>query len=174
MKQLPTREGEEGSPHLTTCRSWTGAPGSGKGTNTKFIMRERSLTAPPIVMSDLLQSPEAQAIKAAGGLVGDMDEVVEILFSTLLQPKYASGVVVDGFPRSPGQALMLKMLHDNLLQVHREGGRTGAHPRPIFRICVLFVDQDVSVGRQVPKIVLHLVSGLSQPLQPNSVSSLRE
>jgi adenylate kinase len=31
-----------------------GAPGSGKGTNTPFILRERGITAPPIVMSDLL------------------------------------------------------------------------------------------------------------------------
>ena len=30
-----------------------GAPGSGKGTNTPFILRERGLTAAPIVMSDL-------------------------------------------------------------------------------------------------------------------------
>jgi hypothetical protein len=31
-----------------------GAPGSGKGTNTPFILRERGITAPPIVMSELL------------------------------------------------------------------------------------------------------------------------
>ena len=39
-----------------------GAPGSGKGTNTPFILRERGLTAPPIVMSELLNSPEMTAI----------------------------------------------------------------------------------------------------------------
>ena len=128
-----------------------GAPGSGKGTNTAFIQRERSLTSQPIVMSDLLQSPEAQAIKAAGGLVGDR-EVASILLHELLDEKYrASGVVVDGFPRSSGQAHMLKLLHDKLFELHRAEGRRGLHPRPIFRICVLFVDRDVSVSRQLAR-----------------------
>ncbi|MDV7395957.1 hypothetical protein RZS08_31485, partial [Arthrospira platensis SPKY1] len=36
-----------------------GAPGAGKGTHTEFIMRFRHLTARPIVVSDLLKSPEA-------------------------------------------------------------------------------------------------------------------
>jgi hypothetical protein len=40
-----------------------GAPGAGKGTNTAFIMKERHLTAKPIVVSDLLDSPEARAAK---------------------------------------------------------------------------------------------------------------
>ena len=35
-----------------------GAPGAGKGTNTPFIHKIRGLTTPPIVMSDLLTSPE--------------------------------------------------------------------------------------------------------------------
>ena len=46
-----------------------GAPGSGKGTQTRFIMGLRGLTCPPIVMSSLLNTPEAQRIKDAGGLV---------------------------------------------------------------------------------------------------------
>jgi adenylate kinase len=53
-----------------------GAPGAGKGTNTAFISRARGLTCPPIVISTLLDSPEARAIKDAGQLVGDR-EVVE-------------------------------------------------------------------------------------------------
>ncbi len=31
-----------------------GAPGAGKGTNTSFIMKYRDLTAPPVVVSELL------------------------------------------------------------------------------------------------------------------------
>ena len=34
----------------------SGAPGSGKGTNTKLIMKERGMSAPPVVVSDLLNS----------------------------------------------------------------------------------------------------------------------
>lgn len=44
-----------------------GAPGAGKGTNTAFIMKERHLTAKPIVVSDLLDSPEARAAKVYMG-----------------------------------------------------------------------------------------------------------
>ena len=60
-----------------------GAPGSGKGTNTPFILRERSINAPPIVTSDLLTSPAMQKIKDQGGLVGDR-EVVGLLLRKLL------------------------------------------------------------------------------------------
>ncbi|HAV13186.1 MAG TPA: adenylate kinase, partial [Opitutae bacterium] len=76
-----------------------GAPGAGKGTNTNFIMQYRDLTAPPLVVSDLLHSPEAERLKDAGMLVGDR-EVVEILFRRLLDPVYQSGAAVDGFPRT--------------------------------------------------------------------------
>ena len=40
-----------------------GAPGSGKGTNSDFIRKVRGITAPPIVISQLLETPEARAIK---------------------------------------------------------------------------------------------------------------
>ena len=39
------------------------APGAGKGTNTSFILKTRGLTCPPIVVSELLDSPEDRAIK---------------------------------------------------------------------------------------------------------------
>src|SRR5882762_3231760 len=48
-----------------------GAPGAGKGTNTAFIAKTRSPTCPPIVISALLDSPEAQAVKDLGNMVGD-------------------------------------------------------------------------------------------------------
>src|SRR5213082_3749393 len=62
-----------------------GAPGAGKGTNTPFIAKTRDITAPPIVISSLLDSPEAVAIKNAGKLVGDR-EVITLLFQELLKP----------------------------------------------------------------------------------------
>src|SRR6185312_2396576 len=52
-----------------------GAPGAGKGTNTNFIAKVRGLTCQPIVMSSLLNSPEAKALKDAGNMVGDRDVV---------------------------------------------------------------------------------------------------
>ena len=71
-----------------------GAPGSGKGTNTPFITRERGLTAPPIVMSDLFDTPEMRKLKDEGKFIGDR-EAVELLLKELLKPVYQSGVVVD-------------------------------------------------------------------------------
>ena len=62
-----------------------GAPGAGKGTNTPFIAKTRDITAPPIVISNLLRSPQAVAIKNAGGMVGDR-EVISLLFEELLEP----------------------------------------------------------------------------------------
>src|ERR1700686_3125821 len=50
-----------------------GAPGAGKGTNTAFITKTRGLTCPPIVISSLLNSPEAKALKDAGTMVGDRE-----------------------------------------------------------------------------------------------------
>ncbi len=52
-----------------------GAPGAGKGTNTAFITKTRGLTCPPIVISSLLDTPEAKALKDAGNMVGDREVV---------------------------------------------------------------------------------------------------
>ena len=130
-----------------------GAPGAGKGTNTQFIMRERGITAPPIVMSDLLNSPEMEAIKATGGLVSDR-EVVELLVSELLSEKYRTGVVVDGFPRTRAQANIVRKLYDRMManyNIHKDSEQAAIFQRPIFRICVLYVDMTESIGRQLAR-----------------------
>src|SRR5690606_12255155 len=67
-----------------------GAPGAGKGTQTRFIMDYKGLTASPIVISDLLQSPEAKRLKDAGMMVGDR-EVTELLLRELIQPENRTG-----------------------------------------------------------------------------------
>jgi adenylate kinase len=137
-----------------------GAPGSGKGTNTPFILRERGLTAPPIVVSDLLDTPEMRALKDRGQFVGDR-EVIEALLRKLLEPAYQTGVVVDGFPRTKVQAEAVKLLHDRIMQLRSTywGTPTGKRfRRPIFRITVLFVGEQTSVERQLNRgreIVAH-------------------
>ena len=78
-----------------------GAPGSGKGTNTPYIMKSRGITAAPIVISKLLSSPEAKKIKDAGGMVGDR-EVVALLLQRLLDPMYQSGVGRGWFSSNAG------------------------------------------------------------------------
>jgi adenylate kinase len=137
-----------------------GAPGAGKGTNTPFILRERGLTAPPIVVSDLLDTPEMRALKDRGQFVGDR-EVIEALLRKLLEPDYQTGVVVDGFPRTRVQAEAVKLLHDRIMQLRSTywGTPTGKRfRRPIFRITVLFVGEQTSVERQLRRgrdIVAH-------------------
>lgn len=130
-----------------------GAPGSGKGTNTPFIMRERGIDAPPIVMSSLLDSPEMRALKDQGRMVGDY-EAVDALLHELLDDQYKVGVVVDGFPRTPVQVACVKMLHDKMLELRREFFNKPIGPRfrrPIFRVVVLFVDEEVSIQRQLKR-----------------------
>jgi len=130
-----------------------GAPGSGKGTNTPFILRERGLTAPPIVVSDLLDAPEMRALKDRGQFVGDR-EVIEALLRKLLEPEYQTGVVVDGFPRTKVQAEAVKLLHDRMMQLRSSHWGTPLGKRfrrPIFRITVLFVGEQTSVERQLSR-----------------------
>ncbi len=128
-----------------------GAPGAGKGTNTRFIAKARGLTCGPIVISALLDSPEARRFKDAGSLVGDR-EVMDLLFHRLLQPQYRDGVILDGFPRTKVQVECLKLLVDKMHALRREFYRTplGIHFRqPTIHIMVLFVDEATSVARQL-------------------------
>jgi adenylate kinase len=130
-----------------------GAPGAGKGTNTPFILKARDLTCKPIVVSSLLTSPEAQRIKNAGGIVGDR-EVIGILFRKLLDSEYVNGAVIDGFPRTKVQVECLKLLHDKLLQLHREFYDTPLRVhfrKPLYHIMVLFVDEKESIARQLKR-----------------------
>jgi adenylate kinase len=130
-----------------------GAPGAGKGTNTPFIARARGITAPPIVVSSLLTSPVAVAIKNAGGMVGDR-EVIQLLFEELLQPQYHDGVIIDGFPRTTVQAECLKMLYHAMLELNSAFRHTPLaryFRKPMFRIVLLFVSEEVSLTRQLKR-----------------------
>ncbi|OAM89101.1 nucleoside monophosphate kinase [Termitidicoccus mucosus] len=130
-----------------------GAPGAGKGTNTAFILKARGLTCPPIVISALLDTPEARRIKDTGGMVGDR-EVIGILFRELLRPEYRDGVLLDGFPRTKVQVECLKMLVGKMHELRHEFFHTpiGIHFRhPTIHIMVLFVDEKISVERQLKR-----------------------
>lgn len=130
-----------------------GAPGAGKGTHTRFILRSRGLTCPPIVVSALLDSPEARKIKDDGGMVGDK-EVVGIMLRELLKPQYRDGAVLDGFPRTDVQVECLKMLVDKVVQLHGEYANTPLainFRRPTIHAMVLFVGEKTSVDRQLQR-----------------------
>jgi adenylate kinase len=130
-----------------------GAPGSGKGTNTAFIAKARGLTCGPIVISALLDSPEAKRLKDGGNMVGDR-EVISLLFHKLLEPQFRDGVVLDGFPRTKVQVECLKLLVDKMHQLRREFYNTSLSiyfRQPTIHIMVLFVDEKTSVERQLKR-----------------------
>ena len=128
-----------------------GAPGAGKGTNTAFISKIRGLTCGPIVVSSLLDSPEARRLKDTGNMVGDR-EVVGLLLRELLKAEYGDGVILDGFPRTKVQVECLKLLVDKMHQLRQEFANTplGLQFRqPTIHIMGLFVDEKTSVERQL-------------------------
>ena len=130
-----------------------GAPGAGKGTNSDFIRKVRGIDAPPIVISKLLNTPEARAVKSRGGMVGDR-EVVSILLRKLLEPEQQNGALLDGFPRTKVQVECLKLLYDEMIALRREFYDTQEvihFKQPIFQIMVLFVDEAESVARQLKR-----------------------
>lgn len=130
-----------------------GAPGSGKGTNTPYIVQTRGITAPPIVISKLLTTPEANKIKDSGGMVGDR-QVVNLLLFELLNSVYETGVVVDGFPRTKVQVECLKLFYHKMVELRKEFLKTqiGEYfKQPMFHLVLLFVDEKVSVERQLSR-----------------------
>jgi len=130
-----------------------GAPGSGKGTNTGFIMDARGFTCPPIVVSSLLTSPEARNIIDGGGMVGDR-EVVGILFRRMLREEFRDGAVLDGFPRTKVQVECMKLLVEKLNSLHREFQGTSLarfFRAPIIHVMVLFVEEHTSIDRQLAR-----------------------
>ncbi len=131
------------------CIFWlNGAPGAGKGTNTALIMERRGFVAGPVVVSDLLQTPEVRKIMDAGLLVGDK-EVMELLFKKLTEPAFRPGVIVDGFPRTQIQCDCLKLLFNKLNALNAAAPAT--FPKPDFHVLVLDVSEAVAVERQLKR-----------------------
>ncbi len=152
-KNLIAEYGEESLSFPKEIFWLNGAPGSGKGTNTKFIMSTRSITADPIVVSGLLKTPAAKKVIDSGKLVGDR-EVTELVFSELLKPVNQKGVIVDGFPRTLVQVNCLKMLYMKLKELRAKYKNTefsNGFRRPKFHIVVLFIDEKESVARQIKR-----------------------
>ena len=128
-----------------------GAPGAGKGTNSEFIAKTRGLTCEPIIISTLLDSHEARALKDLGNMVGDR-EVVGLVLRRLLREEYQHGVILDGFPRTKVQVECLKLLVNKMHELRREFYNTplSIHFRhPTIHIMVLFVDEMEAVARQL-------------------------
>ncbi len=117
-----------------------GPPGAGKGTQARML--EEAFGLVQLSTGDLLRAAvaagtpaglAAKTVMEAGGLVSD-EIVLAILKDRMAEPDTARGVILDGFPRTAGQAKAL----DTLLA--DAGGRVTA-------AISLEVDDAAMVGR---------------------------
>ena len=99
-----------------------GPPGGGKGTQAERFARERGL--PKISTGDMLregikeQNPvalEAKKLMDRGELVDD-GTIIAIVRDRLTRPDTRPGFVLDGFPRTVGQAAALDRLMEERAQ----------------------------------------------------------
>ncbi len=97
-----------------------GAPGSGKGTQARFICERYGIVQ--ISTGDMLRAAvqagtelgkKAKAIMDAGELVPD-ELILALIRERIAQPDCAAGFLLDGFPRTIAQAEGLEKMGVNL------------------------------------------------------------
>jgi adenylate kinase len=117
-----------------------GPPGAGKGTQARML--EEAFGLVQLSTGDLLRGAvaagtqaglAAKAVMERGELVSD-EIVLAVLKERLDQPDVAAGIILDGFPRTAGQAAAL----DDLM-----AGRG----QQIDAVISLAVDDEAMVGR---------------------------
>ncbi|AWD21475.1 adenylate kinase [Pseudogemmobacter blasticus] len=93
-----------------------GPPGAGKGTQARILEEDFGLIQ--LSTGDLLRAAvasgseagrRAKSVMDAGGLVSD-EIVLAILRDRMAAPDVARGIILDGFPRTDGQASALDVL----------------------------------------------------------------
>lgn len=128
------------SAHLPQRIVWlSGSPGSGKGTHTRMLIDCFELYQEPLIASSLLKTPQMLE-KINQGLLLDDGTVTTAVFEALKNPLYQSGILVDGFPRTDGQAYAIEWFYKKLLIEGRQ---------PQFISVVLLTSEAVSLERQL-------------------------
>jgi len=119
-----------------------GAPGAGKGTQAVRIAETHGI--PHISTGEMLRSAiaagselgqKAKEIVESGALVPD-ELIVEVIRERLSQPDACAGFVLDGFPRTIGQAEALDVLLTELV-------------RPLEIVLELELEQETAVERML-------------------------
>ena len=122
-----------------------GAPGSGKGTQAKFLTEKYNI--PEISTGDLLRAAvaaktplgrQAKAVMDAGQLVPN-DIVMGMIRERITRTDAENGFILDGFPRNMEQAEALDMLLNQL-------------GRPIDVVLQINVDFDLLMQRMVGRL----------------------
>lgn len=122
-----------------------GAPGSGKGTQAKYLTEKYHI--PLISTGDLLraavaaQTPlgrQAKTIMDAGQLVPN-DIVIGMIRERITRPDADQGFVLDGFPRNMAQAIAVDNILDKL-------------GRPIDAVLQFDVDAEMLIQRMIGRL----------------------
>jgi len=122
-----------------------GAPGSGKGTQAKYLTEKYHI--PQISTGDLLraavaaQTPlgrQAKTIMDAGQLVPN-DIVIGMIRERIIRPDADQGFILDGFPRNIAQAEALDSILDKL-------------GRPIDAVLHFDVDAEQLIQRMIGRL----------------------
>jgi adenylate kinase len=145
-----------------------GSPGSGKGTQSKYITRW--LGIPQISTGDMLREEMRQGSELGAAVTGTMrsgklvsDEVVNRMVKTRIQqPDCAAGFILDGYPRTLAQAKKMEFLL-------REVGADGV-------VIHLIVDYNEIIsrmsGRRVCPVCGTLYNSVSRPPKVEGICDL--
>jgi adenylate kinase family enzyme len=142
---LESKHGKENLVYPREIIWMIGPPGAGKSTLATFLSEQRSYKSKPIVLREICQS----VIAANDGKL-KIEQVVEQLMINLFDPQYAQGVVVDGFV-SITCARVVPFMFKYFHEIHELSSTSiEKNPTPpVFKFCVLYVNEDNSVRRQL-------------------------
>eukprot|EP00898_Chlorokybus_atmophyticus_P001305 jgi/Chlat1/2175/Chrsp17S02853 len=133
------------------------APGTGKELITNVVLASRGFVAKTVHCGELLwSSPSTHALMANHQPVPE-PAVVSLLLEEILDPSHGgptAGIAIEGFPRTPLQAEVVKQLFQRVRDYHLKHVDTPAEarfPRPMFRAAVLYLEEGESVRRQLAR-----------------------